>query len=270
MPVRWPARGSRRRGQPAEPPVGVAPRSDRARDRDRQRPAERDRRVSPRRGAPPASARGRRPARTVERELPPGRRVPDQPERVAADPAAARHDHAEHGVRRDRGIHRRPAGAKDREPGCAREVVRRDHRATRSRGRAGPAPTASRRSSRRGHVPRGDAGAIRAVDEVLLLAQCASGRSGDEQQHRTWRAASHRCPASPRRCRRSGCPVIWPIARKTRIETHDRAAISREPFGDVGKEPERRRCRAGQHEQSGRRGQDPDQRARPASRPPRG
>ena len=43
------------------------------------------------------------------------------------------------------------------------------------------------------------------------------------------------------------------------VQAHDRAAVGREPLGDVGQEAERGRRRAGEHEQ-------PDRRPRPARR----
>ena len=100
--------------QPAEPRVGIAPGADRAGHRDRQRPAQRDRRVAGSRAGPPRQLpAGARPE-PLSAHLATGRRVPDQPERVAADAAAVRHDHAEHGVRRDRRIDRGAARAQDR------------------------------------------------------------------------------------------------------------------------------------------------------------
>ena len=145
-------RGSRR-ATAGRRRVGVAPRADRARDRDRQRAAPRQlrsarwragtRRVRARAGAPGA----------VERRLPPRRRVPDQPERVAADAAAVGHDDRR-GRRSSRSPHRRrsrrPAGRRARPPSRG-GAARRPRRATRAR--AGRAPRAAGRHGPRSRSP---------------------------------------------------------------------------------------------------------------------
>ncbi len=90
-------------GEPAPAAVGVGPGADRTRDRDGERTAQRDPVQALR-----AQCRGvhvpRRAPGAVEGDLLAGRLVPHQPERVAADPAAVGHHHAQHGVGGDRGI----------------------------------------------------------------------------------------------------------------------------------------------------------------------
>ena len=78
--------------------------------------------------------RRRRPTRAVQRGLPSRGRVPDEPERIAADAAAVGHDDGQDRVRRDRRVDRVAAGAQDREPGRGREVMGRDDRAVAAAG----------------------------------------------------------------------------------------------------------------------------------------
>ena len=113
--------------QPAVSPVGVAPGADGAGDRDRQRTAIGE-------GREPACPEGLgiggggRPAGAVQGGLPAVGLVPDQPERVTADPTAGRLDDAQHGVGRDRRVDGVPARAEDRQTGRGGEVMRRDDR----------------------------------------------------------------------------------------------------------------------------------------------
>ena len=114
--------------EPAPAAVGVRPGADRARDRDGEGPAQRDPVEAPlaqRRGVHPG---GRAPG-AIEGDLLAGRLVPHQPERVAADPAAVGHDHAQHGVGGDGGVHGVPARRQHGQPGRRREVMRRHDRA---------------------------------------------------------------------------------------------------------------------------------------------
>ena len=116
--------------QPSESVVGVAPGPHRAGDGDRHRPVVGER-------LHPAGAEcrrirgGGRAPRPVQGDLLPRGLVPDEPERVAADAAAAAHDDAEDGVRGDRRVHGRTAALQDREARRGREVMRRDDRAPR-------------------------------------------------------------------------------------------------------------------------------------------
>ena len=71
----------------------------------------------------------RAPAGAVERDEVRARRVPHEPERVAADPAGAAHDDGEHGVRGDRGVHGAATRPEDPEPRRRGEVMGRDDRA---------------------------------------------------------------------------------------------------------------------------------------------
>ena len=170
-PARWPGPGGRRR-QPAEPGVGIGPGADRARHGDGQRPAQRDRLVA---GSPQGGrvGAGRRPARPVERDLATGRRVPDQPERIAAEAAALGHDDAQHGVRRDRGVDRRAARSQDRQAGRGRQVVRRDDRAVAAAGHRDRHPRpAVGHAGARSLRPSGSG-----MDDLVLL-RCAAARAG--------------------------------------------------------------------------------------------
>ena len=140
-------RGEQRRARQApEPGMRVGPRANRARHGDRQRAVERERGHPgrPQTGGVGGVGGGRRPARSVERDLRPGGGVPDQPERIAADPAAVRHDHGQDGVGRDRRVHRGPAGTQDSEARRRSRggAARRPRRGCRAR--PGPAPTAGR------------------------------------------------------------------------------------------------------------------------------
>jgi hypothetical protein len=89
---------------------------------------------------------GRRgPSGPVQRDLLAGRRVPDQPEGIPADPAALRHDDCKDRVRGNRRIDGGPTGPQDSEAGRRREVVRRDYR---------PAGTARERDRHPGPIVR--------------------------------------------------------------------------------------------------------------------
>ena len=160
------------------------------------------------RDSPPAAqrlgiGRRRRPPGAVDRHLLARGLVPDQPERVAADPAAAGHHDAQDGVGRDRRVDGVPAGGEHREPGRGREVVRRDDRARGRPGRAGAVMPPRRATP---GLPD---------DEVLVPPQLG------ERQERDRRAS----PARRRRCRRAPsvsaaipptiAPRIWPIPRNT-------------------------------------------------------
>jgi hypothetical protein len=98
------------RCQPAEPFVRIGPRPDRAGNGDRGRTAHRDRAVARRSKGRRVDARCRATG-AVQRELRPRSRVPDEPERVAAEAAALGRDDTEHSVRRDRGVDRGAPGA---------------------------------------------------------------------------------------------------------------------------------------------------------------
>ena len=117
----------------SKPLVGVAPRPNGTRNGDRERPSQRQ-------GVHPLVAERRRicgrrrPSRSVQGVLAAGRRFPHEPERVAADPAARRHDDREDRVRRDGRVDRAAARAQDREPRLGREMVGRDDRAVAATG----------------------------------------------------------------------------------------------------------------------------------------
>jgi len=82
--------------------------------------------------------RGRgRPAARVEHVLAPGRRVVDQPERVAADARHVRVDDAERGVRRHHRVDRGPAAREHLEPGDRGALVRGRERGAAREERAG-------------------------------------------------------------------------------------------------------------------------------------
>jgi hypothetical protein len=122
--------------QPPEPPMGVTPRAHRTGHRDRERTAQRQRRQAS--GAQRIRiGRGRRPAGAVQRVLMPLGRIPDQPERVATDPASGRHHDPQDRVRRDRGVDGGSTRAEDPEPGRRREVMRSNDRSTPASGKRG-------------------------------------------------------------------------------------------------------------------------------------
>ena len=119
--------------QSAGPLVCITPRPNGTRHRDREPAAE----GQPRQPSIPECRgirRARRTSRAVERQLSSCRRIPDQPERVAAEAAAVRHDDGEYRIRRDRGIDRRTARGEDTEARCRREVMWRDDRTARAAG----------------------------------------------------------------------------------------------------------------------------------------
>ena len=140
---------------------------------------------------PPAAqrrriGRGRRAPRPVECELAARGRVPDQPERVATDPAAVALDHGQDGVRGDRRVNRRPARSEDREARRGREVVRRDDRARAAAGQRDrdERPVTSVSS---GRSPRIGRTAVRAVR--LRRGRPADAAARDRPSHRRRRAA---------------------------------------------------------------------------------
>ena len=153
----------------------------------------------------------RRPPGAVQRRAAaPAASSQTEPERVAADPAARRHDDREDGVRRDRRVDRGAARAQDARPGLGREVVRRDDGAARAAGerrrdeRTGP----SRRRRRSSVIGAGlhaelvtEPGSIL----VLLARSNASGTERDGEQDDASRRAGRRSRAARRRRRRSGC-----------------------------------------------------------------
>ena len=203
--------------------------------------------VSPVARSAAASAPRAGPAGAVERDLPAGRGVPDQPERVAADAAAVRHDDAQDGVRGDRRVDGRAAGPQDREPGAGREVMRRDDRAARAAGERDRGPRPLGRSCRRDVVERG--GRAGPPTSCSWRRSWASGTSATTSS--TIVAIS--IPSIPRQS--AAKPPIERAddladGQEHRVEAHDRAAIGGEALGDVGEQAERRRRRAGKHEQA--------------------
>ena len=191
-------------GEPPPAAVGVGPGPDRARDRDGERTAQRDAVQAPR-----AQCRGvhaaRRAPGAVERDLLAGRLVPDQPERVAADPAAVGHDHAQHGVRGDRRVDRVPARAPGRRAprpsrgGAARRRLPGSH-ARAGRGRAAGSGIGS--SGRH------------AAHLVLVPAQPADRQEGDARRI----SDATKIPSSPAAWAATPptmLPTIWPRPRNT-------------------------------------------------------
>ena len=119
--------------------MGVAPRADRARHGDGQRAAPRDRGQSAgaqRGGIGPDGST----TRAIEGRLLAESRVPDEPEGITADAAAAGHDHAKDGVGRDRCVHRGPARPQDVQTGRGREVMGRHDRTVRAPGQRDRGP----------------------------------------------------------------------------------------------------------------------------------
>ena len=192
--------------------VGVGPGADGARDGDRRTGPRSGIRSSPaaaeRRDVSPAA--GARPD-PLSATCSPARLVPHQPERVAADPAAVRHDDAQHGVRGDRRVHRVAARGQHRQPGRRGEVVGRDDRAARARGRAGPGQ--ARGVGRSCLRPR-TARLARDRRSARSAAAGASGRSATASST-SERRRSRRGPPSRQRSRRGWLPMIWPRPRNT-------------------------------------------------------
>ena len=161
--------------QPPEAGVGIAPRPDGARDRDRQRAA---------------LGGHRRPARA---EAPPHRprRRPPEPFSATCSPRAASQisQNASPPIPQPLGTTTPRTAfvaiaastaeppAQDVEPGRRRQVVRRDDRAVRPRGPAAPASRAGRRSC--GASSAGSAGTS---ELVLVAAQLGQRQEGDAEQ----------------------------------------------------------------------------------------
>ena len=213
-----------------------------------------------------AEAAARRPPRAVERDLLAGRLVPHEPERVAADPAAAGHDDAQDGVGRDRRVDGVAPGGQHREPGGRREVMRRDDRAAgatgdpRRTGR-GTAAAVSHPPSRPPRARRSAPGRRR--PGARSRRNAASGRSATPRNTNETR----KMPSSP--ARRAASPPSEAAddlaqAEEHRVQAHDRAAVVRVGLGHVGEQADRRGRRPREDEQAGRRD---DRRAASSSDP---
>ncbi len=188
-------------GQPPVAGVGIAPRAHRPGHRDAQWSPLRERRQAL--GAQTGGVgRGCAPARAVERVLRPARRVPDEPERVAAESAVVGDDDAQDRVRGDGRVDGRAALAEDRQAGLAGEVVRRDDRAMPAAGKGHGRPRAAR-----GHVGT-------TPSSSSLRRRRASGNSATARS--TIVAMS--MPSTPRRSAAippMSAPMICPMARNT-------------------------------------------------------
>ena len=187
--------------QAAEPRVGVAPRADRAGHGDAEGPAPREA------GQPTAAqcrriARGCAPPGPVQGVVAGGSGIPDQPEGVAPDAAAAGHHDPEDRVGRDRGIHGGATGSQHVQPGRGRKVMRRHDRAVRAAGQRDRAPGMT-------------------VDHPIIPVtgssaprRRASGRSAITSST----AVATSIPSMPTAVAAKppmSAPAIWPIARKT-------------------------------------------------------
>ena len=159
-------------------------------------------------------------------DLPSTRGVPDEPERVATDPATAGQHDTERGVRRDRRVHSRAAGPQDGQPGRGREVVRRDDRAVRASGERDrrPRPSVRERTGRAGLGRMGRVGWMSHADAPEALADpssmcsCARSRASGMTAIPSRTSVAMNMPSMPRRSAATPpirAPVIWPMARKT-------------------------------------------------------
>ena len=146
----------------------------------------------------------------------------------------------------------RPRAGSESRPSWRGGAARRPRRA--SRAPAGPAPMDARRSRRSTRPPR----ARRVERRACSVARSRdSGSSATASRIERSRRASRRCPRTS--------AAKPPIKRaddladreEDRVQAHDRAAVRREPLGDVGEEAERGGRRAGEHEQPERGGERP-------------
>ena len=151
----------------------------------------------------------RRAARAVERVLSAGRRVPDQPEGIAADPAALRRNDGQRprSWRSPRRPPSHPGEGRRGRPRSPGDAVRRPRRA--SRAPAGPGPTGGRRSRGVGSDRTGTT-----PSSSSSRRSWASGSSANPSST----AVAMSIPSIPRASAANPpikAPMIWPTARKT-------------------------------------------------------
>ena len=145
-------------------------------------------------------------------------------------------DHAEHGVRRDRGIDRRAARAQDRQAGRAREVVWRDDRAMAAAGRRDRHPRPAV-----GHVEAWPASAVRAPTGRSCAPAPELRQRDDRDAEQDERGDEHAVDAEPVG-RDPADQRAGDLAdrEEDRVQAHDRAAIGREALGHVGQQADAR------------------------------